>query len=101
MIEANIKNMKEYHKAYGGNSVFAFSPFTYEKYSANPADYWDAKDDWVMEDSEGNPMALVVEVHTIIDLDDREMLRHHNYDMYIEGPEILTDTKPKQDKETN
>jgi len=90
MIEASKKNMKEYHNAYSNgtySSVYAYSPFTYEEYSANPNDYWDKPDDWVMKDSEGEPMALVVRAVTIIDLDDKELLKNHNYNVIIQESE--------------
>jgi hypothetical protein len=86
MVEASKKNMKEYYGTYA-DGVYAASAFTYEEYSANPADYWDKPDNWIMLDRDGEPMALVVRAITIIDLDDKEMLRHHNYDVLIQEVE--------------
>ena len=56
-VIASLKNMKKYK---GKGHVIAYSPHTGEEYSANPSDYWNAPDNWVMKDSSGHRMYLVV-----------------------------------------
>lgn len=45
----------------------AFSPFTFEEYSACDGDYWNWPDNEPLKDAEGNPMILVREVVHYID----------------------------------
>ena len=56
-IIASLKNMKKYE----GRGTLAYSPHTGEEYSATPGDYWNAPESWVMKDSRGNKMYLVVQ----------------------------------------
>lgn len=41
-----------------GAQLFAYSPRTFERYSATPDDYFMLADDEVLTDSEGEPMVL-------------------------------------------
>lgn len=60
---ANMEKAREIH----GNRVISWSPLTGEEYSANPGDYWQATDEWVMKDSNGEPMILVVRQTNLLD----------------------------------
>lgn len=85
MLLANRKNMIIAKDSWPG--VFAYSPDTGECYSADPGDYfWVADDEWVITDSEGNLMRLVVEITTYADIDDKPLLKHHDYGVEINDP---------------
>jgi len=62
---ASIENMKRMRDAQ--RDVFAYSPFTDERYSADSGDYWNAPPGWIMVDAEGNPMILATETTTIVE----------------------------------
>jgi hypothetical protein len=64
-VEASKANMRRYE----GKGVIAWSPGTYEEFSADPGDYWDMPDDWVMVDAEQQAMVLVVRVTQLVDAD--------------------------------
>lgn len=44
-----------------GRTCFAWSPFTDERFSATPGDYWNMSEEECLLDSEGNQMVLVTE----------------------------------------
>lgn len=48
--------------------VTAYSPETDERYSADPADYWDRPDGWVMAGDDGMPLILVRFVTVVEDV---------------------------------
>ena len=52
---ATIENMKKYAHC----NPTAWSPYTDERYSAAPDDYWNAPTAWRMKDSTGHVMRLV------------------------------------------
>lgn len=54
---ATMANMERY----AHRPVFAYSQITGERYSANPADYWQEGEDLVLTDSEGQPMVLAMD----------------------------------------
>ena len=58
---ASLRNMRKAAASYS-TLPLAYSPETGEEYSANPADYFNAPEDWVMRDSAGNPMILAFKV---------------------------------------
>jgi hypothetical protein len=62
---ATVANMREAEKR--GKRAVAFSPNTYEQYSATPGDYWQHAEDEPLVDSEGTPMILIVKVTHYID----------------------------------
>lgn len=61
---ATLANMRRCEAA--GIKAVAFSPDTYEQYSATPGDYWDMPDDQALQDAEGQDMILVT-FRTVID----------------------------------
>jgi hypothetical protein len=56
-VLATMANMQAYAGSHD-RAVFAYSPLTGEEYSADPADYFNARADWTMTDAEGEPMIL-------------------------------------------
>ena len=48
-IYATIENMKKYAHL----NPIAWSPYTDERYSATPGDYWNVPSGWRMKDSTG------------------------------------------------
>ena len=54
---ATIENMEKHYR----HGVFAWSPLTDDRCSANPGDYFWAAPGWTITDSEGDPMLLVTE----------------------------------------
>jgi len=82
MIPATIENMRKYKRenrtVEGDEGTItilarqpvAYSPNTGEQYSADPGDYWNAPDGWVMTDSEDDEMVLVFESTRMIDADE-------------------------------
>jgi hypothetical protein len=68
MTLATLVNMRAV-EAQETAGVFAFSPYTGERYSANPADYFGAPldDNEPLRDLEGEPMLLVFERTEYVD----------------------------------
>jgi hypothetical protein len=67
-ILATIENMKTYYddEVSVGGRCFAFSPYTFEEYSADPDDYFMMRAGEMLHDAEGNPMELVIRRISII-----------------------------------
>lgn len=57
-IPATVGNMRTYYAP----GVFAWSPFTGEQVTANPADLFYRSDDYLLTDDDGNGMILVRKV---------------------------------------
>ncbi len=51
---ASLKNMQQHYT----DGVFALSPVTGEQYSADPRDYFAVPTNWIMRDSNDEPMIL-------------------------------------------
>lgn len=72
-MRATIANMKaveeKFGKAHPWHIVFAYSPYTGESCSANPADYWNVDDNVCLKDEDGNEMVLAREVTRIEEFD--------------------------------
>jgi hypothetical protein len=53
-----------------GAVPFAYSPRTFERFSAHPGDYWDMPDDVPLRDSEDEPMVLAFASETVSIVED-------------------------------
>lgn len=97
MIIASKANMKKYGNENGYHGVFAYSRITGEEYSANAGDYFNASDDWVMEDTEGNPMYLVINVTTYVDVDDSIEHKANSYAQQYDSSKINIEANKRLD----
>jgi hypothetical protein len=60
-IPATLANMRQHY----ARGVFAWSPATDERYSADPADYWHAPPTLLLRDTYGAPMILARDAGTV------------------------------------
>lgn len=55
-----------------GARLLAYSPRTFEEYSATPGDYWDRPGDEPLRDANGDPMVLAYRYETVVIVDGDE-----------------------------
>jgi hypothetical protein len=67
---ANMRKLRHIDYRAPAAVVFAYSPRTYERYSATPGDYWHMADDEPLLDENGEPMVLAFEHTTITIVED-------------------------------
>ena len=66
MIESKIATVANMRAVQDKPGVFAFSPATFERYSATPGDYFWMPENEPLTDSEGEPMLLATEFSMVV-----------------------------------